>query len=188
VGRLDQTHVIKLNTVYELPFGEGRRWLTKGIANQIAGGWRIALIQAYSSGVPIGVTTNAPLNIFNGTNRPNLTGAAWRAAIAGDDFDPTVDKFLDRAAFVQPVGELGNAPRINPDVRRFWNLTENLSLAKSINVQRIDMDIRIEAFNIFNRVVWGAPNTDFSNSTNFGVIASQANAPRQMQIGLKLYW
>jgi hypothetical protein len=117
-----------------------------------------------------------------------LTGAAWRAAIAGDDFDPTVDKFLDRAAFVQPVGELGNAPRINPDVRRFWNLTENLSLAKSITVQRIDMDIRIEAFNIFNRVVWGAPNTDFSNSTNFGVIASQANAPRQMQIGLKLYW
>jgi hypothetical protein len=188
VGRLDQTHVIKLNTVYELPFGEGRRWLTKGIANQLAGGWRIALIQAYSSGLPIGVTTNAPLNIFNGTNRPNLTGAAWRAAIAGDDFDPTVDKFLDRAAFVQPVGELGNAPRINPDVRRFWNLTENLSLAKSINVQRIDMDIRIEAFNIFNRVVWGAPNTDFSNSTNFGVIARQANAPRQMQIGLKLYW
>ena len=35
------------------------------------------------------------------------------------------------------------------------------------------MDIRIEAFNLFNRVIWGAPNTDFS-SNNFGLINSQA--------------
>jgi hypothetical protein len=135
------------------------------------------------------VTTNAPLNIFNGTNRPNLTGLDWRAPIAGSAFDPNVDKFLDRAAFVQPVGALGDAPRTNPDVRRFWNLTENVSLAKTIKAtQKVDMDIRVEAFNIFNRVVWGAPGTDFSNTTTFGVISSQANSPRQMQIGLKVYW
>jgi hypothetical protein len=188
VGRFDQTHSIKMNSVFELPFGQGRRWLTKGIANQIIGGWRIAVIQAYSSGFPIGVTTNAPLNIFNGTNRPNVTGADWRAPIAGDQFDPTVDKFLDRGAFVQPVGQLGNAPRINPQVRRFWNLTENVSLAKSFKAtQKLDMDVRVEAFNIFNRVTWGAPNTDFSSS-NFGVISGQANSPRQLQVGLKLYW
>ncbi len=188
VGRFDQPHSVKVNTVFHLPFGEGRRWLQSGIASHIAGGWRIALIQAYSSGFPIGVTTNAPLNIFNGTNRPNVTGADWRAPIAGDEFDPLVDKFLDRAAFVQPVGELGNAPRINPDVRRDWNLTENLSLARSVRLsQALDMDIRLEAFNILNRVVWGAPNTDFS-SNNFGVISGQANAPRQMQLGVKFYW
>ncbi len=189
IGRFDQTHSIKINSVFELPFGEGRRWLETGIANQIVGGWRIAVIQAYSSGFPIGVTTNAPLNIFNGTNRPNVVeGADWRAPLAGEEFNPLVDRFLNRAAFVQPVGQLGNAPRVNGDVRRFWNLTENVSVAKSIKATgRLDMDIRIEAFNIFNRVIWGAPNTDFS-SNNFGVINSQANSPRQMQIGLKLYW
>ena len=32
IGRLDQTHSIKLNTVLELPFGEGQRWLTSGVA------------------------------------------------------------------------------------------------------------------------------------------------------------
>jgi hypothetical protein len=42
-------------------------------------------------------------------------------------------------------------------------------------------------FNLFNRVVWGAPNTDF-NSTNFGLINSQGNSPRQMQLGVKLYF
>jgi len=187
-GRFDQPHTIKINTVYELPFGEGRRWLTTGVGNQVLGGWRFAAIQSYSSGYPLGVTTNAPLNIFNGTNRPNVTGADWRAPIAGDEFNPLVDRYLNRAAFVQPVAALGNAPRINPDVRRPWNLNENVSLAKSIKASNsLDMDIRVEAFNVFNRVVWGAPNTDFS-SNNFGLITSLANLPRQMQLGLKLYW
>ncbi len=188
VGRFDQTHNIKISSVVELPFGEGKRWLQSGIANQIAGGWRVALIQVYTSGLPIGVTTNASLNIFNGVNRPNVTGADWRAPIAGDEFDPRVDRFLNRAAFVQPVGQLGNAPRINPDVRRFWSPSESISIAKSIKAsQTLDLDVRIEVFNLFNRIVWGAPNTDFS-SNNFGLITTQDNNPRRMQIGLKLYW
>ena len=188
IGRFDQTHSIKLNTVYELPWGPGKRWLTSGAASHVLGGWRIAAVQSYVSGLPIGVTTSAPLPIFNGTNRPNVTGADWRAPLAGDEFDPLVDRFLNRAAFVQPVGELGNAPRINGDVRRFWNLSENISVAKTISVaDGLRLDVRMEAFNMFNRVVWGAPNTDF-NSANFGQITSQGNSPRQMQLGLKLYW
>ena len=133
IGRFDQPHSIKLSTVYELPFGPGRRWLKEGVLSQILGGWRLAGIQIYTSGLPIGVTTSAPLPIFNGTNRPNVTGADWRAPIAGDEFNPLVDRYLDRAAFVQPVGQLGNAPRMNGDVRRPWNLTENLSVAKTIS-------------------------------------------------------
>jgi hypothetical protein len=188
IGRFDQTHNIKINTVYELPFGEGRRWLTQGIASKTLGGWRLAVIQAYSSGFPLGVTSNAPLNIFNGTNRPNVTGADWRAPISGSSFDPNVDKFLNSAAFVQPVGALGNAPRVNASVRTFWNANENVSLAKSIKATRsLQVDVRVEAFNIFNRVVFGAPNTNFS-SNSFGAITSQSNSPRRMQLGLKLYW
>ena len=73
-------------------------------------------------------------------------------------------------------------------------------MAKSIKLtKQVDMDIRIEAFNIFNRVICGAPGTptasgalapgtDFSNSNTFGVITSQANAPRRMQLGAKLYF
>ncbi len=190
IGRLDQTHIIKLNTVVELPFGPGRRWLQDGIASHILGGWRVAAVQSYSSGLPIGVTTGAaPLAIFNGTNRPNVTGEPWLAPIAGDEFDPRVDRFLNRAAFSAPVAQLGNAPRINGDVRRPWNMTENLSVAKTISMtNQLRLDVRFEAFNLFNRVIWGAPaSTDFNNN-NFGLINSTANSPRQMQFGLKLYW
>jgi hypothetical protein len=134
------------------------------------------------------VTTNAPLPIFNGTNRPNVTGQDWRAPIAGGEFNPLVDRFFNRAAFVQPVGELGNAPRLNSGVRNFWNMSENISVAKTITVSsQLRLDVRMEAFNVFNRVVWGSPNTNFNNN-NFGVITGQSNTPRQMQVGLKLYW
>jgi Carboxypeptidase regulatory-like domain len=193
VGRFDQTHIIKLNTIYELPFGEGRRWLKSGVASKIIGGWRVAAIQEYTSGFPIGVVTNAPLPIFNGINRPNVTGADWRAPIAGDKFDPRVDAFLNRAAFVQPVGELGNAPRMNDDVRGFWNLNENLSVAKTIKLSDgMRMDVRLEAFNLFNRVVFSTPQTTDAfrsiASPTFGIITGQTNNPRQMQLGFKLYW
>ena len=57
IGRLDQPHVIKLNTVFELPFGPGRRWVREGVASHVIGGWRVAAVQSYSSGLPIGVTT-----------------------------------------------------------------------------------------------------------------------------------
>jgi hypothetical protein len=51
----------------------------------------------------------------------------------------------------------------------------------------LSMDVRVEAFNLFNRVAWGAPNTNFSSNT-FGVVSTQNNTPRRMQLGLKLYW
>ena len=72
--------------------------------------------------------------IFNGSNRPNVTGEDWRAPIAGDEFNPRVDRYLNRAAFSAPVAQLGNAPRINGDVRRPWNMTENISVAKTISM------------------------------------------------------
>ena len=189
IGRLDQTHSIRLNTVYELPWGPGKRWLQDGALSHIIGGWRIAAIQTYSSGFPLGVTTGAaPLAIFNGTNRPNVTGEDWRAPIAGDEFNPLVDRYLNRAAFSAPFAQLGNAPRRNGSVRRPWNLSENISLAKTITMtSQLRLDVRMEAFNLFNRVVWGEPNTDFNNN-NFGLVTTTANSPRQMQFGLKLYW
>jgi hypothetical protein len=190
VGALDQPHSIKMSTVWTLPFGAGERWATSGPLSYVVGGWRIAAVQSYSSGFPIGVTTSAaPLPIFNLSNRPNVVpGVDWRATPAGKDFDPNVDKWLNKAAFSVPVGQLGNAPRRNGDVRRPWNLTENVSIARTISLSgQMRMDVRAEAFNLFNRVVWGAPNSDF-NSANFGLVNSLGNSPRQMQFGLKLYW
>jgi hypothetical protein len=190
VGAFDQTHTVKLSTVFDLPFGKGRHWLAKGgVASHVLGGWRLSGIQIYNTGFPIGVTANGSLPIFNGANRPLVTTYNWRAPLSGDSFDPAKDKYLDASVFpVQPVGILGNSPRKNSQVRVFPSLNENVSLAKTFSVsERLRVDVRAEAFNVFNRVVFGGPQTSL-NSTTFGVISSQANSPRQMQGGLKLYW
>jgi len=189
VGAFDQTHTVKLSTVFDLPFGKGRRWVNSGLASHIVGGWRLSAIQTYTSGFPIGVTANGSLPIFNGTNRPYVTTYAWRAPVSGSSFDPNKDKYLDPNAFpAQPAGVLGNAPRKNAQVRVPATLNENVSLAKTFRIgERFRADFRAEAFNVFNRVVFGGPQTSLNSST-FGVISSQANSPRQMQGGLKIYW
>lgn len=53
----DQTHVFNINTIYELPFGKGKRFLNQGgILNHIVGGWQVNAIMRFGSGSPITFT------------------------------------------------------------------------------------------------------------------------------------
>ncbi len=191
IGQFDQTHVLKFSTLYNLPFGKGEKWLTSGFLGYVAGGWRLSAIQVYNSGTPLALTRNNPLPIFNGTTRPVVDSYDnWRAPVAGDKFDPNVDRFLiTKAQFpAQPIGGFGTVTRYNPKLRSFRGQNENISLAKTFRVtESIRVDLRAEAFNLLNRTVFALPNTNLDAGT-FGVVTSQANSPRQMQMGLKVYW
>ena len=190
IGQFDQTHVVKFSTLYNLPFGKGAKWASSGVLSHVLGGWRLAAIQVYNSGTPLELTRNNPLPIFNGITRPAIsTYEGWRAPIAGDKFDPNVDRFLQPPAFfgAQPQ-DFGNATRHNPKLRSFWGQSENVSIARTFRItEGIRIDLRGEAFNIFNRTIFGTGNTNL-NAGTFGIVANQANDPRQMQMGLKLYW
>ena len=64
----------------------------------------------------------------------------------------------------------------------------DLSLFKNFVVRAgVTAQFRIEALNAFNRVQFSGANTSVT-STSFGVITGQANAPRQLQLGLKVLW
>ena len=66
-----------------------------------------------------------------------------------------------------------------------------MSFAKSFPIrEQMRMDFRWEAFNVFNRVRFGAGPTKLSDP-NLGRLTSNTdllNTPRTMQFGLKLYW
>ena len=65
----DQTHIIKLNSVYELPFGNGRTFFggSKGVVDAIIGGWQFSPILTISSGAPISIVD--PRGTFNRAGR-----------------------------------------------------------------------------------------------------------------------
>lgn len=190
IGQYDRTHTIKLSTIWNLPIGKRQKWVTSGVLSQVIGGWRIAAIQVYTSGAPLGLQRNNPLPIFNGVTRPLVDSYDnWRVPLVGDSFDPAKDVYLKPAsAFpVQPLG-FGNATRYNPAVRGFWGASENVSLAKTFNItETVRADLRGEAFNALNRVVFSSPQLNLNN-LNFGRVTGQANSPRQMQVALKIYW
>jgi len=190
IGQYDQTHVVKFSTLYNLPFGKGGKWLTNGFVSHVVGGWRLAAIQVYSSGFPLELTRNNPLPIFNGITRPTVsTYEGWRGSVGAGGFDPNRDSFLQPPAFfgAQPA-DFGNITRHNPKVRTFGEKTENISIAKTFNLtEKLRLDFRAEAFNLFNRVIFGTGSTNL-NAGTFGRVQNQANSPRQMQGGLKLYW
>jgi hypothetical protein len=154
IGQYDQTHVLKFNTIYELPFGKGRRWMTRGVLSQVIGGWRRA-IEVYGSGLPLAVTRNNPLPIFNGSTRPSVTTYdGWLMPVDGR-FDPAKNLYLNIAAFpTQLPYVIGNQTRYNPKARGFWNKNENISLSKTFPIkERFKLDFRGEAFNLLNRTI-----------------------------------
>ena len=99
-----------------------------------------------------------------------------------------MDRFLNASAFpAQPIN-FGNGTRYNPKVRTFPIFNENLSMAKTFALgEKFQLNFRWEAFNLFNRARFDIGSTNL-NSANFGVVTSQTNDPRRMQVGLKLYW
>ena len=81
-----------------------------------------------------------------------------------------------------------NEPIFSTILRAHGVRNFDLSIFKTLELRTgVKAQIRIEALNAFNTVQFSAPNTSVT-STSFGVITGQANAPRQLQFGLKLLW
>lgn len=186
----DTPHNLVLAWGYELPFGKGKPFLAnsgKGV-NMLMGGWQINAIHRYVSGTPIGVGGGGVIPLFNGGNRPNVvSGTPIRTDVSRGDFDPARDLYLNINAFSQPAPfTIGNAPPVLPNVRTFALFNEDFSILKDVAFYETHrLQIRAEFFNVFNRVVFGAPGTNINAPASFGRIGGQANAPRNIQLGLK---
>lgn len=197
----DQTHVVRLSYSYELPFGKGRRYGMNRLADVVIGRWNLAGNQSYSSGTPLTVTTS--ISPIGTGNRVFISSHDnWRAS--SGNFDPgnfstavgcktatTTGCWWNLSSFQQvPAGVdinsvFGNAARNNPKARTNWSLNESFSLQKEMHItEKRFFTLRFEAFNIFNRVRWGAPDSSV-NSTTFGRVNSQGNTPRQLQASLR---
>ncbi len=191
ISPFDIPHVVGISYVYELPFGRG-----KGLGggwhpavNAILGGWKTNGIWRFSAGQPLSLSFKGsqPLPTY-GAQRPNLTGDLVRAD--GDNFRQQY--FANPEVAVKPAKyTLGNAPRTLASIRTPGVNNANLSLLKSFDFhlwsESMKLEFRAEAFNAFNHPQFCGPNTTIDGGT-FGQVSSTCNDPRELQLGLRLYW
>jgi hypothetical protein len=184
---IDVSHRVVILGIYDLPFGRGRRFgngMSK-ITDLVVGGWQVNGIATLSAGTPLGISASNNAGIFNQAIRANSTG---KSGLKTGPVQDRLDAYFDnKTAYSQPVAfTFGNmGPRL-PDVRNDGTYNFDLSLFKNFHVtERINVQFRAEALNAFNTPRFGNPNTSVTSST-FGAVTSQANAPRQIQMGLKV--
>jgi hypothetical protein len=189
---------LAVSYAWELPFGKGRRLLTNlGPLNRVVSGWQLNGIYSAQSGRPIGVATNTNLTgnftqitdvygTFVSNAVPNNNGKS--AKLDGPPVD-RLNRWFDISTFSQPAAfTYGTSARTLPDVRSHGLNNLDFSLFKNNPFgkgERFNLQFRAEFFNVANHVQFGFPAIAFGNAT-FGVISSQGNNPRQIQLALKL--
>jgi hypothetical protein len=183
---IDVAHRATIMGVYELPFGRGRRFGSgwSKVLDLAIGQWQANGVVTLSTGTPLGISASNNAGIFNMAIRANNNGTS------GLKTGPVQDRltaYFDKSVFSQPAAfTFGNmGPRV-ADIRNDGMYNWDLSLFKDFQiVERMKLQFRAEALNAFNTPRFSGPNTSVTSSS-FGVITSQANAPRQVQLGLKL--
>ena len=194
----DRTHNLNITNITELPFGPGRRWVNDGgVLSQIVGGWQVNNILSFYSGTPFSVTAsgtslNAPENDQRADQVMSdveiLGGIGPNSAY----FDPLAFKPVTEVRF----GTASFNSMRGPGVRS-WDL----GVFRQFKLPReMDLQVRLEAFNITNRPRFSNPGANVSNlrlnadgSVNnlngFAVITgTQDGSERQVRLGARLGW
>jgi len=191
----DVRQVFNLSAVYQLPFGAGKHYLSSpGVARTILGGWTLSAIASSQTGLPFNITiTRANGSVpgdfaVSGEERPNWVPGVSLTPPGGS----TPQGWVNPAAFSMPApgtfGDLGRNAFRAPGISDV-----DLALAKDISLtERMKVRFRADAFNIFNRAQYGAPNANLSAS-NFGVITSTIGSyatgrgtPREFQLSARV--
>lgn len=181
VSAFDLTHILTGSWVYQLPFGEGKFLHTGSHAiNYIIGNWQLNGILSLRSGVPFNLSLSGDTaNIGSGApnDRPNVV-ANWQLA------NSTRAQWFNTAAFAPtPAFAFGNLGR--NVLRTDWGRNLDLSLFREFPVREgMKFQLRFEAFNALNQVVYGTPGSTVG-FPNFGVVTTIANSPRVAQASLK---
>lgn len=170
----DMRHVFVTAYTYDLP------WMRR---NRFIGGWSLQGITTIQSGRPYTLFSGTD-NLF-GTNNNRIldlpatlirNGGSARRAI---DLAPGAS----RAQITPTRGTLGTIGRNTENGDRLMSF--NISAFKDFGLtERVRLQFRAEAFNIFNTVSYGVPDGVLT-SPNFGQ-AITAFDPRQIQLALRL--
>ncbi len=183
VSGLDLRHILTVSTLYEIPVGKGKTFSTEnGVLDYILGNWQINNLFQTHSGIAFTPAISSDIaNIGQGflttehLNKVGSTGISHRSA----------GEWFNTADYASPAlytfGTAGRNSILGP---AFWDLDTSLFRLFPVGEGR-QFEFRAEAFNLFNNVNLGQPNSDLNSGSAFGTINSTANTARQLQLAAK---
>jgi hypothetical protein len=194
----DIRHIINANSIWELPFGRGKRWLADSnkFVDGVLGGWTITSIFRYNTGLPF----SAPVDLGGWPTNWNVR--SWAVPMTAVSTSPTrgpgtPNLFSDPKAFYnsfrspQP-GETGAR-----NILRYPGfIALDMGISKSFNMpwsEKHKLTIRWETFNVTNtqHFTGNADNTNGldpqfgSPGASFGNFTGIQGTPRVMQFALR---
>ena len=172
-------HRVTGTLVYEVP------WLAHrtDFLGSVLGGWQVSSVLNMRSGLPLRITQPSGI----GNSRPDYNG--------GEQVLPdwkSTDLYLNKAAYtLVPTYPLTGAT-VRPGTQNPSQVSGpgrrlvDVSLAKTFGLPRngMQLQVRAEAFNVFNWLNYANPNTNIT-SPDFGRITASA-ATRTGQVGIRL--
>ena len=197
----DQKHRIVANSVYELPFGKGKRFLgdSNSLTDKLIGNWTIGGIMTYSTRPPFYIGSGrTTFNSFSGfaklapgvsfeTFKKNF--GLYRLPSGVFFFNPDLLNItvgtngLATGATLKPgylvapnAGEWGDFPRDGIDGPSFFNV--DLSITKGIPIgERVRAELKTTMINALNKTNFNYGTLNF-DSTQFGRVTSTTNSVR----------
>jgi len=159
VSSVDRTQVLSLQGVWELPFGNGKRWLSSSrVGSAILGGWSVTTLAVFYSGLPFSVTASSTsLNMPGASQRAEqvLPNVAIYGNIGGAYFNPL--------AFVPVTTPTwGNAGPLS--MRGPGLVNDDTGVTRVFRVkERTSIQFRADVFNLTNTPHFSNPGGNVSN-------------------------
>jgi hypothetical protein len=185
----DIRHNITGASLFELPFGKGKRWMSgDGWTNQLVGGWHINLIARYRSGLPTTIQNNG----FYVTNYLNSSIAIPKPGVAVPVAGTTLNQNGNPSVFSsttavsaftgQYPGRTGTRAITRLDDMVNFDLAVGKAFFMPFEGHRVIF--RAEAFNAFNNVNFFNSALRLDRPATFGEYQSAMPA-RVMQFALR---
>jgi outer membrane receptor protein involved in Fe transport len=191
--------VLQFNYSYQLPMGQGHLLFANSgqLVNKVVKGWQLSGSTDMQTGQPFSVTyTASPTKADPGL----VSGRANRVAgVALYPVHKSRTQWFNPAAFAAPTGVDANGKVVNggsygtsgynmlrgPHYQSWdMSLQKNTTFLEHYNVQ-----LRADAFNIFNHPNFAVPNAAISNTSTVGSITSTSGTPsyqaRTMEFAVK---